>query len=254
MDAFFATFKIYERTVCVLLSSQLRPDTVYSRVRKFPDAISQAFDASRIPVAVHDTLISETNANLPTLHRYFRLRAKLLGVAQMRYYDIYPPLVRGDYRFPLAKGNQLTLEAVAPLGSDYVQAMAAGVAGRWMNAYPQPRKRSGAHMQGSAYDVHPHMLMNYNDDDQGVVTIDDAYCVEWACIPHFYIGFYVDQYATSIAASSLFADRVAGGERGALERYLNLLKSGGSAIRTGSSRRPASTSRRLRPTARWWRG
>jgi len=346
MDAFFATFKTYERTIGVLLSSQLRQDTVYSRVRKYPDAISQAFDAHATPVAVYDILIAETNANLPTLHRYFRLRAKMLGVAQMRYYDIYPPLVRGDYRFPLAEGKQLTLEAVAPLGSDYVRAMAAGFAGRWMDAYPQPRKRSGAHMQGSAYDVHPYVLMNYNDDyesvttlahewghamhsvlankaqpfvtadyaifiaeiastfnealllervlktaktdderlyflgnaleglrgtffrqamfaefertihtlsdkgepvtgdvltktycdvlkryhghDQGVVTIDDAYCVEWAYIPHFYNGFYVYQYATSIAASSLFADGVAGGDRGALERYLSLLKAGGS--------------------------
>ena len=346
MDAFFATWKTYERTAGVLLSSQLRQDTVYSRVRKFPDAISQAFDASHMPVAVYDTLIAETNANLPTLHRYFRLRAKMLGVAQMRYYDIYPPLVRGDYRFPLAMAKQLTLEAVAPLGSDYVRGMAAGFEGRWMDAYPQPRKRSGAHMQGSAYDVHPYVLMNYNEDyesvttlahewghamhsvlankaqpfvtadyatfiaeiastfnealllervlktaktaderlyflgaaleglratffrqamfaefersihalsdkgepvtgdvltktycdvlkryhghDQGVVTIDDAYCVEWAFIPHFYNGFYVYQYATSIAASSLFADRVAGGDSGALERYLNLLKAGGS--------------------------
>jgi len=72
-----------------------------------------------------------------------------------------------------------------------------------MDAYPRPRKQSGAHMTGYAYDVHPYVLMNYN-------------------------AFYVYQYATSIAASALLADRVLAGEPGALDRYLTLLRAGGS--------------------------
>jgi oligoendopeptidase F len=346
MDAFFATWKTYERTMGVMLHAQLKQDAVYSRVRQYPDTISRVLDHNRVPPAVVDTLIAQTNANLPTLHRYFRLRAKLLGVKDMRYYDIYPPLVHGDFKFPLAQGRQLVIEAVAPLGRDYVQAMTNGLDKRWMDTYPRPRKLSGAHMAGQAYDVHPYVLMNYNDDYEsvttlahewghamhsylanraqpfvtanyatfvaeiastfneamlldrmlraaktdderlyylgtalenlrgtffrqamfaeferdiharadrkepltgealtrsycellkryhgsadGVVAIDDAYCTEWAYIPHFYNAFYVYQYATSIAASSLFAQRVVGGEPGALERYLGLLKAGGS--------------------------
>jgi oligoendopeptidase F len=346
MDAFFATWKTYERTMGVMLHAQLKQEAVYSSVRKYPDSISRALDRNRIPPAVVDTLIAQTNANLPTLHRYFRLRAKLLGVKDMRYYDIYPPLVHGDFKFPLAQGRQLVIEAVAPLGRDYVQAMANGLDSRWMDTYPRPRKMSGAHMAGYAYDVHPYVLMNYNDDYEsvttlahewghamhsylanraqpfvtaqyatfvaeiastfnealllermlkaaksaderlyylgsalenlrgtffrqamfaeferdiharadrkepltgealtrsycellkrhhgsadGVVAIDDAYCTEWAFIPHFYNAFYVYQYATSIAASSLLAQRVVDGETGALERYLGLLKAGDS--------------------------
>ncbi len=72
------------------------------------------------------------------------------------------------------------------------------------------------------------LLKRYHGASEGVVVIDDDYCVEWAYIPHFYSGFYVYQYATSIAASSLFAKKVADGEPGALERYLDLLKAGGS--------------------------
>jgi len=346
MDAFFGAFKTYERTIGVNLYSQLKQDAVYSKVRKYPDSITRVLDRWQVPVTVFDTLIAQTNANLPTLHRYFRLRAKMLGVAQLHYYDIYPPLVHGEYRFPLATGRQLVLDAVAPLGKDYVQAMRTGFDSRWMDTYPRPRKQSGAHMDDNAYDVHPYVLMNYNDDyesvttiahewghamhsylanraqpfvtagypifiaeiastfneelllqrmlkqaktdeerlyylgtsleqmrgtffrqamfaeferniharvdagepltgealtktycdilkryhgvKEGVVAIDDLYCIEWAYIPHFYNAFYVYQYATSIAASSLFAQKVGRAEPGALERYLDLLRAGGS--------------------------
>ncbi len=346
MDAFFATFKIYERTIGVNLYSQLKQDSVYAKVRKYPDSITRALDRNKIPVAVLDTLIAQTNASMPTLYRYFRLRAKMLGVPQLHYYDIYPPLVHGDFRFPYAQGRQLVIDAVAPLGKEYVAALTNGLDSRWMDIYPRPKKQSGGHMAGYAYDVHPYVLMNYNDDydsvttvahefghamhtylanraqpfvtanyatfiaeiastfneqlllqrvlrtakndderlyylgsaleqiratffrqamfaeferniharvdsgepltgdaftktycdllkryhgvSEGVVAIDDAYCVEWAYIPHFYNGFYVYQYATSIAASALFAQQVGKNEPGALARYLDLLKAGGS--------------------------
>jgi len=72
------------------------------------------------------------------------------------------------------------------------------------------------------------LLKRYHDAAEGLVNIDDAYCVEWAYIPHFYNAFYVYQYATSIAASSLFARRIQDGEPGAVTRYLDLLRAGGS--------------------------
>jgi oligoendopeptidase F len=344
MDSFFGAHKTYEQTFGVTLYSQLKEDMVNARVRKYPDSITASLDRNRLPVAVMDTLIAQANASLPTLHRYFRLRAKMLGVQGMRYYDIYPPLVTTGMKFPLATAKSYTLAAVAPLGADYVNAMRKGFDGRWMDVYPRKGKLSGAHMAGYAYDVHPYVLMNYNDDyesvttlahewghamhsylsnasqpfatanyatfiaeiastlneellldhvlkvaktdderlyylgsalegmratyfrqvmfaeferqihkrvdagealtgeaftkayceilkryhghDQGVVTIDDAYCLEWAYIPHFYNNFYVFQYATSIAASSLFAQRIIRKEPGALEKYITLLKSG----------------------------
>jgi oligoendopeptidase F len=346
MDAFFAVYKTYERSMGLLLYSQLKEDMVYSKVRSYPDSVTRAIDQDHLPIAVMDTLIAQANANLPTLHRYFKLRAKMLNVPQMAYYDIYPPLVHSDIKFPLARAKQLTLEAVAPLGPEYVAGMKKGFESRWMDAYPRPRKQSGAHMAGEAYDVHPLVLMNYNEDyesvttlahewghamhsvlangsqpfvtanyptfiaeiastldeelllqhvlkvaksdderllylgsaleglrgtfyrqamfgeferniharvdggesltgeslsrtyceilkryhgaKEGVVMIDDDYCVEWAYIPHFYNSFYVYQYATSISAASLFAQKISAKEPGARERYLDLLRAGGA--------------------------
>jgi oligoendopeptidase F len=346
-DTFWGAWKQFERTFGVIFHESLKKDAIYTRVRKYPDTLARSLDRERIPAAVYETLIAETNGNLPTLHRYFRLRAKLLGIAgEMRYYDIYPPLVSSARKYPIDDGKKMMLEAVKPLGERYVAAMAAGLQNRWMDVYPRPRKLSGAHMAGSAYDVHPYVLMNYTDnyesvstlahewghamhsylsnaaqpfatadysifvaeiastfnealllehvlknaaddnerllylgsalenlrgtffrqamfaeferevharvdrgeplsgdkltqiygeilrryhgDKEGVVKIDDLYTVEWAYIPHFYRTFYVYQYATSIAASSLFADAVLKGEPGARERYLKLLSAGAS--------------------------
>ena len=347
-DTFWGQWKEYERTFGVTLHESLKKDTVYSRVRKYPTTLERRLDGERLPLAVYETLIAEANKGLPTLQRYFRLRARLLGLApgEMRYYDIYPPLVDSDLEYPLPQAKQMVLESLKPLGERYVAAMAAGFGERWMDTYPRPRKQSGAHMAGDAYDVHPYVLMNYtgnyesvstlahewghamhsyfsnaaqpfvnasyatfvaeiastfneallleyalktakSDDErllyldsaletlratffrqamfadferevharvdrgeslsgkrlteiyggilrryhgerEGVVKIDELYSVEWAYIPHFYGAFYVFQYATSIAASSLFAERVLKGEPGARERYLALLSAGGS--------------------------
>ena len=346
-DAFWGKWKEFERTFGVTFYENLKKDTVYTKVRKYPGTLARALDRDRLPASVYDTLIAETNRNLPTLHRYFRLRSKMLGIQPpMRYYDIYPPLVSSDLKYPIDQSKAMMLEAVKPLGEAYVAAMAKGLQNRWMDVYPRPRKLAGAHMAGSAYDVHPFILLNHTDnyesvstlvhewghamhsylsnaaqpfvtadyaifvaeiastfnealllehvlknaksdderllylgsalenlrgtffrqamfaefertvhaevdkgepltgqkvteiygdilrryhgDKEGVVKIDDLYTVEWAYIPHFYNAFYVFQYATSIAASSLFADAVLKGEPGARERYLKMLSAGSS--------------------------
>jgi len=346
MDSFFGRWKEFEGTYGTLLYSTLKEHTVYAKARNYPDSITAALDGNNLPRAVYDALIKSTNANLPTLHRYFRLRAKMLGITDMHYYDIYPPLVHSDLRFPIDEGKEIVLKAVAPLGPDYVAAMRHGMESRWMDVYPRPRKDPGGHMAGTAYDVHPYLLVNYQDnyeslttiahewghamhsyysnkaqpfatanyatfvaeiastlneallldyavkhakdddeklfylgnalegyratffrqamfgefeekiheavdrgepltgealtkmygeilrryhgDAQGVVKIDDVDALEWAYIPHFYYDFYVFQYATSISASSLFADWILEGKPGAREKYLKMLSSGSS--------------------------
>ncbi|MGZ5100455.1 MAG: M3 family metallopeptidase, partial [Usitatibacter sp.] len=87
-DAFFGTWKEFERTFGVTFYENLKEDTVYAKLRKYPDSMTRALDANTLPPAVLEALVKSANANLPTLHRYFRLRAKMLGLREMRYYDI----------------------------------------------------------------------------------------------------------------------------------------------------------------------
>lgn len=199
-DAFWSKWREFERTVGVTLYAQLKVAAVQRKLRKYPDSISAALDRDRLPVAVYDALVAQANANLPTLHRYFRLRARMLGVPELRYYDVYPPLVKSELKFPYARGRQLMLEAVQPLGPEYVAALAQGLDGRWMDLYPRPRKQSGAHMNGGAYDVHPYVLMNYHEDYESVSTL----LHEWGHAMHSHFtnrtqAFVNADYATFVA-------------------------------------------------------
>jgi oligoendopeptidase F len=203
MDAFFGQWKQFERTLGVAYYGNLKEDTVYTRVRKYPDSITRALDANRVPRQVYDALIKSANENLPTLHRYFRLRAKMLGVQEMRYYDIYPPLVSGGREYPIDEGVQMMLDAVRPLGPEYGDAMRKAVASRWMDVYPRPRKQSGAHMAGSAYDVHPYLLLNYTNNYESVSTLAH----EWGHAMHSHLSSKAQPFPT--AGYAIFTAEIA---------------------------------------------
>jgi len=199
-DAFWGEWKQFERTMGVAFYGMLKEDAVATKVRKYRDTLSRKLDANNIPPAVYDALIKSTHETLPTLHRYFRLRARMLNVQQLRYYDIYPPLLPGGREYPLDEGVGLMLESVKPLGAEYVAAMRKGVQDRWMDAYPRPRKQSGAHMNGGAYEVHPYVLMNYSGNYESVSTLSH----EWGHAMHSYLSNrgqpYVNAgYATFVA-------------------------------------------------------
>ena len=183
-DAFWGKWKEFERTFGVSFYEQLRKDATLAKVRRYPDSLTQALDANKLPRAVYDTLLAQAELNLPTLHRYFKLRARLLGLSEMQYYDIYPPMVTSDLKYPIGQSTELMLASVKPLGEDYVRAMAQGTKSGWMDVYPRPKKRSGAYMNGSAYDVHPYLLLNHTDDYESLSTLTH----EWGHAMHSYLS------------------------------------------------------------------
>jgi oligoendopeptidase F len=267
----------------------------------------------------------------------------MLGLTDMGYWDIYPPLVKSSRKYSLDDMRRLTTEAIKPLGPDYVAQFTKASGARWMDPRPRQGKASGAYMNPGAYDVHPYLLLNLSDQYDGLTTyahewghamhsllgnaaqpyetsnyptftaevastaqelllanmmveratskddklfylgqimenyrgtffrqamfgefqlaindlndkgeglsgekmsalyldllkryhgprvaIEPNYGVEWAFIPHFFYGFYVWQYATSITAANFFADKVMHGTTADRDRYLAVLKSGGS--------------------------
>ncbi|MBT8075254.1 MAG: oligoendopeptidase F family protein, partial [Gammaproteobacteria bacterium] len=202
-ETFWGKWKEFERTMGTTLAGQVNAHIFTQRQRGYPNSLTASLDNNAIPEAVYRTLISETNNNLDTLHRYFRLRGRMLGVEDLRYFDIYPSLVEADLDFSIESGKQLTLEAVAPLGSAYTEVMFSGFDSRWMDVYPRPGKRSGAYMNGSAYDVHPYVLMNYNEDYESVSTLAH----EWGHAMHSYLANKNQPYPT--ARYSIFTAEIA---------------------------------------------
>ena len=342
-DKFWGSYKAFENSLGTALAAKVNGDKFQAKARKYDSALQAALDGSNLPEGVYRSLIAETNRGLPVLHRYFELRRRMLGLPDMGYWDIYPPLVKSDRSYSLADMRQLTMEAIKPLGEEYGRLFAEASAKRWQDPFPRPGKASGAYMNPGAYDVHPYLLMNLSDKYDGLSTyahewghamhtllankaqpfetafyptftaevastthdvlmsntlaeraqskeekmfylgqmmenyrgtfyrqsmfaefqlaindmankgdalsgekmsalyldllkryhgpkvmIEPAYSAEWMYIQHFYFGFYVWQYATSITAANYFAQKVMHGTPADRDRYLAVLRAGGS--------------------------
>jgi oligoendopeptidase F len=133
--------------------------------------VSAALASANTPEAVYRTLIEEAHAGLPTLQRYLRIRSKVLGLSQAGYQDTYAPLAEPPRSFTVGEAEELTLEALKPLGSAYTDKLAANFQAAWMHAVPARGKRSGAYMNDAAYDVHPYVLLSFNGNYNSVSTL-----------------------------------------------------------------------------------
>lgn len=169
--AFWPVFKAYERTIGAIYVAHLRGNVFKARARKYDSSLDMALSGGNTPDAVYTTLVAQANAGLPTLHRYFKLRSKLLGLKQAGYQDIYVPLANPPRQYSLAEAEALTLDAVQPLGDDYVKTLGGNFQKGWMHSLQQQGKHSGAYMNGAAYDVHPFVLMTFDGGYESVSTL-----------------------------------------------------------------------------------
>lgn len=171
-DTFFAAWGRYRGTCGTLLSAHCDADVFNARARRYESALQAALDENNIPLAVYQTLITNVHRNLPTFHRYLRLRQRLLGVNQLAYSDMYAPTVPAvDLEYAYPKAVELVVESLAPLGPDYVRDLKTACSSRWIDVYPTPGKRAGAYSNGGVYDVHPYILLNYNGKYDDVSTL-----------------------------------------------------------------------------------
>lgn len=179
-DTYWGKWKEYRNSVGMVLNSHIQTQVGLAKARNYDSVLHRELHQDNVPPAVYHTLVREVNKALPTLHRYFELRGRMLGVEQMHYYDIYPPLVSLDKGFDLETSKKITLEAMSVLGDDWVEMQKAAMDERWMHVYPQRGKRPGAYMQGFAYDVHPYLLLNHNDNYASLST----FAHEWGHAMH----------------------------------------------------------------------
>lgn len=168
-DAFFGTYGRYENTLGTTLGQRIEAGVIQARLRGHGSAVAASLDGNEIPESVVRTLVTEVNQGLPTLHRYFRLRQRMLGLPNLHYHDIYPDLVPGTRSFTLEDSAALTLAAVAPLGADYQAAMASAYGRRSLHAYPAEGKSSGAYQSG-IYGGTPLIFLNHQDTFDGAST------------------------------------------------------------------------------------
>ncbi|MHB1006825.1 MAG: oligoendopeptidase F [Chloroflexota bacterium] len=173
-DAFQAihgTYHQYRNTLATSLGGGVRADVFYARSRHYPSALEAALGPNNIPVAVYHNLIGTVNSQLPLLHRYISLRKRLLGLDELHHHDLYVPLVADlEMRVPYDEAVVTVQKALAPMGSEYLEALRRGIASRWVDVYENEGKTSGAHSTG-AYTTNPFILLNYQDTLNDVFTL-----------------------------------------------------------------------------------
>ena len=196
-DTFWSKWLEYRNSVGAMLNAHVQTQVALARARNYDGVLHRELFQDNLPPEVYHTLVAEVNKALPTLHRYFRLRAKMLGVDQMHYYDIYPPLVSMDKKFDIETSTEITLAAMSVLGEDWVSRQRVAMGKRWMHVYPQRGKRSGAYMQPSAYGIHPYLLLNHNDDYESLSTLAH----EWGHAMHTLYAQETQPFETAFYAT-----------------------------------------------------
>ena len=192
-DAFWTEYGNFKNSFGSTYDAQVKGDIFIAKARKYPSALAASLAPNNIPEAVYRTLVAETNAGLPQLHRYFDLRRRMLKLPDIGYWDIYPPLVSLDRSWTLDQMRTTVLEAVKPLGPDYVALLAKSTAAKWMDPRPRQGKASGAYMNPGAYDVHPFLLLNLSDKYEGMTT----YAHEWGHAMHSLLANKTQPYEKS---------------------------------------------------------
>ena len=345
-DAFKAMYDTYgnfKNTFASTLSGNVKTQNFSAKIRHYDSARQAALDNNNIPEAVYDNLVEAVNEKLPLLHRYTKLRKKVLDVDELHMYDLYTPLVKNvEMKVSYDDAQDYVLKGLTPLGSEYADILKEAFENRWIDVEENKGKRSGAYSSG-AYGTNPYILMNWQDDINNTFTLahelghsvhsyytrkhqpfrygnysifvaevasttneallndyllknlddekqklfilnhflegfrgtvfrqtmfaefeheihvrlqngealtaekltevyyalnkkyygeavvsDEEIGLEWARIPHFYMNYYVYQYATGYSAATSLANQILTEGESAVERYINYLKAGSS--------------------------
>lgn len=345
-EAFTKLYEVYEglkNTFASTLQTNVKKNNYLAKTHNYDSARHRALSNNHIPEAVHDTLIEVVNDNLHLLHRYMKLRKKLLGLDELNMYDLYVSMIGdADMKYTYEEAQAETFNALDVLGEEYREILENAFGNRWIDVKENKGKRSGAYSSGT-YDTNPYILLNWHDSlnhlytlvhelghsvhsyftrnnqpyvygdysiflaeiasttNENILTdyllenaesneqkaqilnhyldgfkgtvfrqtqfaefehwahetaaegtpltadflsekygeINDKYYgpaventdgieYEWSRIPHFYMNYYVYQYATGFCAATALADRIVNEEENALEEYLAYLKAGSS--------------------------
>ncbi len=169
-ETYYDTLGQFQNTAAALLDAEAKKRRFFSSARRYASPLDAATASNRVPPAVYRNLVDTVNANLDKLHRYVRLRKKLLGVDELHMYDIYAPMVSGASKtIPFEEAKATVYDALAPMGEEYRAVIREAFENRWIDVYENVGKRSGGYMCGAL--AHPFILLNYKDDLDGMFTL-----------------------------------------------------------------------------------
>ena len=161
----------FKNTMANALAAGIKQDVFMMRARGYKSSLEASLNASFIPVEIFHNLIETFRRNLPTWHRYWRVRRQALGYDKLHEYDIKAPLIANPPKVDYAAAVNWITEGMRPLGDAYAAILQKGAtAERWVDIYPNEGKRMGAFSSGVP-GTHPFIMMSYNDDLYSLSTL-----------------------------------------------------------------------------------
>jgi len=162
----------YENTLCELINGQVQSHVFQAKAKKYPSSLHAALYPKNIDTSVYHALIKAVTEEIDALHSYIQLRQKIMKVDTLHLHDMYVPLTGDiDIKIPYNEAEELIIESVAPLGSEYQNLLKEGLKNeRWVDRYENLNKRSGAYSSGS-FDTMPYILMNYKEQIKDLFTL-----------------------------------------------------------------------------------
>lgn len=170
-ERLFSKYDEYKNGLAANFATSVQADWFFARTRNFSSSLEAALKPDNVPVSVYDSLIEAVRKNLPTLHRYLRLRKKALELDELFMYDIMAPLVRNvDYKVPYEQSRAIVMQALAPLGQQYLDELERAFSERWIDVYENVGKTAGGY-QRDVYSAHPYILLNYQGELSDLFTL-----------------------------------------------------------------------------------
>ena len=167
----YKAFGQFKNTLAATYSANAKKASFYAKARKYAGSLEASLEPKAIPVSVYDNLIETIHSHLPKMYKYVSLRKKALGVDELHMYDVYVPMIaNADKKISYEEAKATVLEALAPMGEDYISILKEGFNNRWIDVYENEGKRSGAYSWGP-YGTHPYVMLNHNDNIDSMFTL-----------------------------------------------------------------------------------
>ncbi|HBE9107041.1 oligoendopeptidase F [Clostridioides difficile] len=167
----FSTYEKYKNTFASTLYGGIKSEIFYAKTRKYNSAIEASLFSDDVSLDVYNNLISAIDKSIPNLNKYVELKKKFLGLNEIHMYDLYVPLTdKFDMDIPYDKAQDIILEALKPLGEEYLKVIKSAFGEGWIDVYDNEGKKGGAYSWGS-YDSHPYILMSYKNDLNSLFTL-----------------------------------------------------------------------------------
>ena len=170
-ETYYGVYKQFENTAASLLDGEITSHNIVSKLRGYDSARQMSLFVNNLDEEIYDNLLEVVHDNMDIHRDYTSLRKEFLGVDDLGFHDIYVPLVKDyDRKIEFDEARDIVLEAIKPLGEEYVKIARKGFEQRWFDVMPNEGKRSGAYSSGS-YDTQPYILLNHTDSIDDVFTI-----------------------------------------------------------------------------------